>query len=290
MAQKAADTGVGPAAIVAIEQHFPEGARIINDDLAFQMLPFGVRAYVWLSRFSWTRDWMVRAGEKKAPGAWAMALCRKRYIDDKVVEAVVEQAETVVNLGAGFDTQAYRLPALANVPVWEVDQPDNIDAKRSRLKKVFGEVPAHLTLVSIDFDSQDLGAVLASHDCAVDARTFFILEGVTQYLTEAGIQETFDFLAKAPAGSRLVFTYVRKDFMDGKVFYGHEFLYKKMLLKDKIWLFGMDPEDVADFLGGYAWRVLEHLGYEELAEVYVKPTGRKLESLALERVVYAEKL
>jgi len=155
---------------------------------------------------------------------------------------------------------------------------------------VFGEVPAHLTLVSIDFDSQDLGAVLASHNCAVDARTFFILEGVTQYLTEAGIQETFDFLAKAPAGSRLVFTYVRKDFMDGKVFYGHEFLYKKMLLKDKIWLFGMDPEDVADFLGGYAWRVLEHLGYEELAEVYVKPTGRKLESLALERVVYAEKL
>ena len=290
MAQKAADTGVGPAAIVAIEQHFPEGARIINDDLAFQMLPFGVRAYVWLSRFSWARDWMVRAGEKKAPGVWAMALCRKRYIDDKVVEAVVEQAETVVNLGAGFDTQAYRLPALANVPVWEVDQPDNIDAKRSRLKKVFGEVPAHLTLVSIDFDSQDLGAVIASQGYAVDARTFFILEGVTQYLTEAGIQETFDFLAKAPAGSRLVFTYVRKDFMDGKVFYGHEFLYKKMLLKDKIWLFGMDPEDVADFLGGYAWRVLEHLGYEELAEVYVKPTGRKLESLALERVVYAEKL
>jgi methyltransferase (TIGR00027 family) len=290
MAQKAADTGVGPAAIVAIEQHFPEDARIINDDLAFQMLPFGVRAYVWLSRFSWARDWMVRAGEKKAPGVWAMALCRKRYIDDKVVEAVVEQAETVVNLGAGFDTQAYRLPALANVPIWEVDQPDNIDAKRSRLKKVFGEVPAHLTLVSIDFDSQDLGAVLASHNCAVDARTFFILEGVTQYLTEAGIQETFDFLAKAPAGSRLVFTYVRKDFMDGKVFYGHEFLYKKMLLKDKIWLFGMDPEDVADFLGGYGWRVLEHLGYEELAEVYVKPTGRKLESLELERVVYAEKL
>jgi len=290
MAKRAAETGVGPTLIVAIEQHFPEGARIINDDLAYRILPFGMRAYVWLSRFSWARDWMVRAGEKKAPGVWAMALCRKRYIDDKVVEAVVEQAETVVNLGAGFDTQAYRLPALANVPVWEVDQPNNIDAKLSRLKKVFGEVPAHLTLVSIEFDSQDLGAVLASHGYAADTKTFFILEGVTQYLTEAGIQETFDFLAKAPAGSRLVFTYVRKDFMDGKVFYGHEFLYKKMLLKHKIWLFGMDPEDVADFLRGYGWRVLEHLGYEELAEVYVKPTGRKLESLALERVVYAEKL
>ena len=143
---------------------------------------------------------------------------------------------------------------------------------------------------SIDFDHQELGAVLASQGYAADTKTIFVLEGVTQYLTEAGIQTTFDFLAKAPAGSRLVFTYVCKDFIDGKVLYDQEYLYKKMLLKDKIWFFGIDPEDVADFLGVYGWRVLEHLGYEELAERYVKPTGRKLVSLALERVVYAEKL
>jgi len=290
MAQKAAKTGVGPTTIVAIEQHFPEGARIINDDLACQILPFGVRAYVWLMRFSSARDWMVRAAERKASGVWAMVMCRKRYIDDKVAEAAVGQTETVVNLGAGFDTQAYRLPALAKVPVWEVDQADNIDAKRLRLRKVFGEVPAHVTLVSIDFDRQDLGVVLASHGYAADTKTFFIWEGVTQYLTEVGIQTTLDFLAKALAGSRLAFTYVRKDFIDGKLLYGREYLYKKMLLKDKIWLFGMDPEGVADYLGVYGWRVLEHLGYEELAERYVKPTGRKLASMPLERMIYAEKL
>ena len=162
-------------------------------------------------------------------------------------------------------------------------------SKRSRLEKVLGEVPAHVTLVSVDFDSEDLGAVLASHGYALDTKTFFILEAVTQYLTEAGIQETFGFLTKAPAGSRLVFTYVRKDFIEGKALHSLDDFHKRMVLKDKSWLFGIDPEDVADFLGGYGWRVLEHLGYEELAEVYVKPTGRKLESLAIERVVYAEK-
>lgn len=290
MTQKAARTGSAPTTIVAIEQHFPEGARIINDDLAYRILPFGMRAYVWLTRLSSARDWMVRAAEKKAPGIWAMVVCRKRYIDDKVAEAAVDQAETVVNLGAGFDTRPYRLPALAKVPVWEVDLPENIDAKRSRLRKVFQEVPAHVTLVPIDFDREELGAVLASHGYAANTKTFFIWEGVTQYLTETGIQTTFDFLAKVPAGSRLVFTYVRKDFIDGKVFYGQEYLYKEMLLKDKSWLFGIDPEDVADFLGVYGWHVLEHLGYEELAERYVKPTGRKLVSMALERMVYAEKL
>jgi len=277
--------------MVAIEQKkFPESARIINDDLAYRILPFGMRAAVWLKLRLFSRDYMVNWMEKRLPGIWAGVMCRKRYIDDKVAEAAEGQAETVVNLGAGFDTRAYRLPALAKVPVWEVDLPENIDAKRSRLRKVLEEVPAHVTLVPIDFDREELGAVLASHGYAADTKTFFIWEGVTQYLTEAGIRTTFDFLAKAPAGSRLAFTYVRKDFIDGKVLYGAEYLYKKTVLKDKSWLFGMDPEDVADFLGVYGWRVLEHLGYEELAERYVKPTGRKLVSMALERMVYAEKL
>ncbi len=290
MTQKAAETGSGPTTVVAIEQHFPKGARIIHDDLAYRILPFGMRVYVRLTRISWVRDWMVRISEKMTPGVWAIFPCRKRYIDDRVAEAAGGQTAMVVNLGAGFDTRAYRLPALAKVPVWEVDQPENIDAKRSRLRKVYGEVPAHVTLVPIDFDREELGAVLASHGYAADTRTFFIWEAVTQYLTEAGIQTTFDFLAKAPAGSRLVFTYVRKDFIDGEVLYGQEYLYKRLVLKDKSWLFGIDPEDVADFIGAYGWRVLEHLGYEELAERYVKPTGRKLESTAIERVVYAEKL
>ena len=291
MTHKAAITGPAPMAMVAIEQKkFPESARIINDDLAYRILPFGMRAAVWLKLRLFSRDYMVNWMEKRLPGIWGGLMCRKRYIDDKVAEAADGQAATVVNLGAGFDTRAYRLPPLAKVPVFEVDLPENIDAKRSRLRKVFEEVPAHVTLVPIDFDRQELGPVLASHGYAADTKTFFIWEGVTQYLTEAGIRTTFDFLAKAPAGSRLAFTYVRKDFIDGKVLYGAEYLYKKTVLKDKSFLFGMDPEDVADFLGVYAWRVLEHLGYEELAERYVKPTGRKLVSMALERMVYAEKL
>ena len=93
MTQQAAKTGLGPTIIVAIEQQFPEGARIIKDDLAYQILPFGMRAYVWLMRPSLVRDWMVRATEKKTPGIMAMVMCRKRYIDDKVAEAAADQAE-----------------------------------------------------------------------------------------------------------------------------------------------------------------------------------------------------
>jgi methyltransferase (TIGR00027 family) len=290
MKQTAAQTGPGPTAIVAVEQHFPAGVRVIHDDLAGRILPFALRAFIRLASPPFVRDWMVRATEKKAPGAWAMALCRKRYIHDQAVEAVTGPAEAVVNLGAGFDTLAYRAPALAGVPVWEVDLPENMEVKEARLRKVLGRIPDHVTLVPIDFDREDLGCVLASHGYSAAGKTFFAWEGVTQYLTEAGVRATFDFLAGAPAGSRLVFTYVRRDFIEGEVLDGQEYLYQKMLLKDRIWLFGLDPADVAGFIGAYGWRAREHIGYDELAERYVRPTGRNLASLALERLVCAEKL
>ena len=273
--------------LVAIEQYFPEGERIITDDLAYSILPLGSR--MWARSFRRYRNWLVRKTEGKVPGLWGGIMSRKRYIDDTAVEAANGGVDAVVNLGAGFDTRALRLQVLAEVPTWEVDLPQNINAKRPRLENLFQKVPDHVTLVPIDFDHQDLSTVLSSHGYMPDRKTFFIWEGVTQYVTEEGIRATFEFLARAPAGSRLVFTYTPKDFIDGEVFYGQEYLYKQMLVKDKIWLFGIDPEQLDDFIGDYGWRVVEHLGYDDLDERYVKPVRRDLQTMSIERIVLAEK-
>jgi methyltransferase (TIGR00027 family) len=289
MTKLAATTGAGPMLSVAVEQHFPKNQRIIEDNLAHSILPSSMRAIVQLTQLAFIRDWLVRTTEKSAPGIWGGTTCRKRYIDEKLIESVA-QIDAVVNLGAGFDTRAYRLPALASMPVWEVDQPENIGLKLARLKKLFGGVPNHVKLLPIDFDREELGSVLAAHSCPADRRIFFIWEAVTQYLTESGLRVTFDFLAKAARGSQLAFTYLRRDFLDGQVMYGQEYLYKRYVVRDKIWLFGMDPEGIVNFLAPYGWRVVEHLGYEELAGRYVKPTGRELASTPIERMVYAEKL
>ena len=289
MTKGAASTGAGPMLAVAIEQNFPGNQRIIEDDLAYSILPSSMRAVVQLTRLAFIRDWMIRRLDKRSPGTWGGMLCRKRYIDEKLIESIAH-IDAVVNLGAGFDTRAYRLPALAAMPVWEVDQPENIGLKQARLQKLFGRVPNHVKLQPIDFDREELGAVLAAHGCPAEGRMFFIWEAVTQYLTERGIRKTFDFLARAARGSRLAFTYIRRDFLDCQVMYGQELLYKRYVGREKIWLFGMDPEGVVNFLTPYGWRVVEHLGYEELTERYVKPAGRELASLPVERMVYAEKL
>lgn len=287
MTRKAAKTGPGPMVMVAMEQYFPETERIIIDDLAYPILPLAFRAEVRM--FGPVKNWIIRTSERKVPGLWGGIMSRKRYIDDKTVEAVCDRVEAVVNLGAGFDTRAFRLPELADVPVWEVDLPQIIEAKRPRLESVFQKAPDHVKLVPIDFDHRDLGTVLSSHGYARNTKTFFIWEGVTQYVSEEGIRATLDSLNAAPAGSQLVFTYTPRDFIDGEVFYGQEYLYRQMVVKDAIWRFGIDPEELDDFLDDYGWRVVEHLDYDELCERYVTPTGRKLQSMAIERIVLAEK-
>jgi methyltransferase (TIGR00027 family) len=88
-------------------------------------------------------------------------LCRKRYIDEKLV-ASRNGIEAVVNLGAGFDTRPYRLLALSGLPVWEVDQSENVEAKEKRLRKECGTIPANVKLVPVDFDRDDVGSTLAA--------------------------------------------------------------------------------------------------------------------------------
>lgn len=287
MTKKAAQTGPGAMVLVAMEQRFPDTERILTDDLALPILPLGYRFEVRL--FGPVTKWIIKKSEQKVPGLWGSIMSRKRYIDEKLSEDS-SQVDAVVNLGAGFDTRAFRLPAVENIPTWEVDQSRSIEAKRARITKLFQSVPQNVTLVPIDFDHQDLGTVLAEDGYAPDKKTFFIWEGVTQYVTEAGIRATLDFLAKAAAGSQMVMTYTPKDFIDGENFYGQEYLYNQMRVKDQIWLFGIEPARVDEFLGKYSWRVVEHVGYDELVERYVKPTGRNLGPMAIERIVYAEKM
>lgn len=288
----AAQTGIGPTSMVAIEQQFPIDQRIISDDLASKILPVGYRFFVGLTRIPVIRNLMIKATEKRAHGLWSGVMCRKRYIDDKVVIAVADEnsVDAVVNLGTGYDTRVYRLPALANTSVWEVDQPVNIEAKQANLQKALGRIPAHITLVPINFIDQELGSVLDAHGYTTDTKTFFIWEAVSQYLTETAVRQTFDFLAQAPTGSQLAFTYIRKDFIDGKKLYGQDTLYEGMIVEGKAWHFGFEPAKVANFLSEYGWHIVEHLGYDELAERYMKPTGRELPVMTIERMVYAKKL
>ena len=283
----ATKTALGPMVIVAADQN--ENPPLIQDELAYKILPASGKVTVIAAKWRPLGRLLIGATEKKIPGLWTSMLCRKRYIDEKLL-AADSQIDAAVILGAGFDTRAYRLPVLAETPVYELDLPTNIDRKRTRLTKLFGEVPANVTLVPIDFETQDLADILADHGYRPKRPTFFVCEAVTQYLTEPGVRKTFDFLATAAVGSHLVFTYVRKDFLEGTALYGGENAYQEFVVKRQLWHFGMDPDQVAKFLADYGWSETEQMGPQEFTHRYLRPSGRVLPVSEIERSVYARKI
>jgi methyltransferase (TIGR00027 family) len=285
----AAQTAFGPIVLSAVEQQEPPDRRLVDDDLAASFLPKPLRALVRATRFDPVRRMVIAASEHSGHGLWANLACRKSYIDDNLAESLPDVAAVVI-LGSGLDTRPYRLARHSDVPVFEVDLPVNIARKRAVVARVFGIAPSTVRLVSVDFERDDLMATLASDGYRQDSPAFFVWEGVTQYLTPEAVAATFDQLAQAAAGSRLDFTYVRRDFLEGARLYGAPALYRRMRQRSQLWKFGLLPEDVAGFLDQYGWRLIDQAGPEEMMARYVRPAGRDLTASQIEWSAYAEKI
>jgi methyltransferase (TIGR00027 family) len=284
----AAQTAFGPMVLAAVEQNEPPGRRLVDDDLAELFLPAPLRWLVGVTRYGPARRLMIRGSEFTGHGLWANLACRKHFIDDKLDEAL-DEIDAVVILGAGLDTRAYRLTRRVRIPVFEVDLPVNIARKAATVRRVLGRPPLSVRLVALDFERDDLLTSLAEHGYRTDYRAFFICEGVTQYLTEAGVRRTLEGLRAAAPGSRLVFTYVRRDFIEGGNRYGTRTLYRNVRERHQLWQFGLEPDEVAGFIGDYGWQLIEQAGPDEFVRRYVEPAGRKLPASQLEWSAYAEK-
>lgn len=274
--------------LAAVEQNEPPGRRLVDDDLAELFLPAPMRWLVAATRFAALRRLLIGASEWSGRGLWANLACRKRFIGDKLGEAL-DDIDAVVILGAGLDTRAYRLTRQVRRPVFEVDLPVNIAMKAKTVRRVLGQLPLSVRLVAVDFERDDLLTALAEHGYRTDYRAFFICEGVTQYLTEDAVRRTLEGLRATAPGSRMVFTYVRRDFIEGTNLYGTRTLYRKVRQRRQLWRFGLEPDEVAGFIAEYGWRLVEQAGPDELVQRYVEPTGRKLKASQLEWSAYAEK-
>lgn len=133
---------------------------------------------------------------------------RARFAEDSVAAAVATGTRQVVVLGAGLDTFAYRNqnPTLR---IFEVDHPETQEWKRDRLASAGIDLPETLTLVPVDFETQDLAAQL---DDAAFARTepaIFVWLGVVFYLTPNAARATLDYIAGQAHPVEVVFDYLQ---------------------------------------------------------------------------------
>lgn len=277
----AAQTAFGPMVLAAIEQLEVPERRLVDDDLAESFLPGRLRALVRLARFGPLRRMLIAASDRSGPGLWASVVCRKRYIDEKVSDPVSE-IDAVVILGSGLDTRPYRIARYSDLPVYELDQPVNIERKTAAVHRALGGVPASVHLAGVDFEHDNVMSALADNGFRDSGRTLFIWEGVTQYLTPEALHRTFEQLRAVTPGSRLIFTYARQDFIDGTNLHGAEAVYRRFRRRSQIWKSGLEPERVEEILRGYGWRVLEQVGPSYYRDLYIRPTGRTISASPIE--------
>lgn len=271
----------------ALETARPEPVRLLSDVFSIEVLPASYRTLVLASRNRWLGAAVCALIDRRWPGARTSAVARTRLIDDWVTSVVTDGTRQVVILGAGFDSRAWRLPALAEIPVFEVDHPATSREKRRLLAKA-GLAPDRIIQVAIDFDRDSLAEALAEHGLDKTRRTFVIWEGVTNYLTAEAVGSVLRWMSGFVHGSALAFTYVHAQVLkDPASFDGGERIVALVAKAGEPWTFGIDPAELSNYLQATALALVEDMGADDYRARYRIPENSRWRGYAFYRAALA---
>lgn len=279
-------TAASMALIRALETAKPAQQQLFADAFAQRFLPGWQRALMIPAQFPVWRRMVERIFDGQAPGARTSGAARTRLIDDWTREAVQNGAAQVVIMGAGFDCRALRVAELKAGLVFELDRPEMLDLK-SRL--LGGTRASHLRRVPIDFLNERPEDRLIVTGYSPSAKTVFIWEGITNYLDAAAVDAGFDFVGRSAPGSRVIFTYVHTDALDGS--FPAPGLAPLLMRLQKIgekWTFGFRPQEVPAYLAQRGLRLIADLGAADYRALYWPRPGQA-EGYEFYRTALAEK-
>jgi len=275
------------AAIRALETVKPERERLFSDPFAKRFLAGWQPVLVFLARIPAVRRLLEDYFDRQAPGAHTSGAARTRLIDDWIRQALADGIGQVVILGAGFDCRALRMKELASVPIFEVDRAPMIVFKAGVLKS--DAQPGNLKRVPIDFLKDRLEDHLGSASFSTNAKTLFLWEGDTNYLDAASVSAVFGFFAgSAPPGSKVIFTYVHSDAINGLFpAAGLGPLLNRLRDYGEPWTFGFHPNELPGYLTKKGIRLLADVGAADYRRMYM-PNAEVLIGYEFYRTVLAE--
>ncbi len=257
-------TAIGIAIVRAIESEKPEAERICYDPYARQLVNGALYHFVkFFDRLGYS--------ERRGPGVMGFLTVRERHIDEYLKTCLASGVQQVVILGAGYDARAYRYEEFKHgVKVFEVDHPATQQAKLKRLQRIFGEVPQHVTYVPIDFNTQMLEQRLC--ECGYDdrAKTLFIWQGVTQYLTLEAVDSTLAFVVtRSVPGSSIIFDYMYTTLLDGTVKHGEvSQMRRNRWVSNEMLAFGIPAGTITAFLEQRGFTQVLDANYQYLHDTY----------------------
>ncbi len=272
----------------ALESSLPESRRLFEDPLAQAFLGWPLALVARLAVVPGLQQFVPWYIDHRWPGVRSSVVARTKLIDDAITASLGEHTEQLVILGAGFDSRAYRLPGLRAITVFEVDHLDTQATKRRVLEHALPTPPKHVRFVATDFNQGDLESAMAAAGYSESARTFILWEGVTNYLTEAAVDTTLRWCARALPGSLLLFTYVHRDVLTRpSEFIGTERLFASLEKVGEKLTWGIAPEELPEFLAERGLSLESDVGAADYRERYFKDAARKMRGHEFYRIALA---
>ena len=209
--QQRSQTAAWVAAARSAGQLLPKAQQLASD-------PYGIAfvegALQRLTQHAFERPELFRRLLPRLSSLEAFLLwmqLRTRALDDVLREFIASGGRQVVLLGAGYDCRGVRFAhLLGDANLFEVDHPATQAHKVQVVSQ--NELRSPARYVAWDFERHGLiglGARLAQEGLSPNHRVLTIWEGVTMYLSESTVEETFLLVRGYGArGSWLAFNYL----------------------------------------------------------------------------------
>jgi len=245
------------------------------DQIAYRLIPGVIRLLLHLPGAT---KFFGRFGAPR--GIYEYVIARTRFIDARFEKALKEGFRQAVIFGAGFDSRAQRFDRLnRGTRIFELDTSIIQEEKRKALEDRGIATPRSLVFVALNFNQESLAGKLAQAGYEAGQRTFFLLEGVTMYLTPEAVGRTFRFLQEtAGPSSRVVFDFVWAGLAGQEDrYYGAGDILKRVNKAGETWNFFLEEDGVGKFLEEYGFGLEELCDARELEKRYFSdPGGRVL--------------
>ena len=206
---------------------------------------------------------------------------RTKHMDALLKRAAEDGAVQVVNLGAGYDSRAYRFrKTMPAARFFEIDLPAMVQEKKRRLKLALGQVPEYVAYVPIDFNTQNIPDELKKAGYDPNRKTFFIWEGVTMYISGEAVDATLRFIAsRSAAGSSVVFDYMPLGAVKGdfKIYPDVRRLSFWVSYRGEPFIFGIAEGESGSYVSKRGLKVISDLSPKDLEKRYLTRSDGSLD-------------
>lgn len=210
---------------------------------------------------------------RKVPGHYEFIIARTFILDKIFQNALDNNFDQIIILGAGFDTRSYRfINRIINTNIFELDLGPTQNIKRKCLEKSKVTIPKNLKYISINFNKEDLNTVLLKNGFQKSKKNLFVWEGVTEYLDPSSVDSTLKFIKdNSAAGSIVAFTYIYQEILNKDLsFLGSKEIIKTVSKEREPYQFGIKRDSINAFLKERDFEITKNYNSHDMEDLCFK--------------------